>query len=138
MDLESLEARIDELEFEKRKLRKKIEALKRTEDELRGRIKEIWEQIDSWKEIGEFGTLTREGDARVFKLPVFGNEKDVANALAGGEAGPQGESLAEVKQAREQKGKSDGQQAVDIMDGQSPLTVMADGTDYADDGDSER
>jgi len=64
-------------------------------------------------------------EVKVFKVPTFGNDMDIKRALEGNVVQEDGKltdyTPEEVKEARQERGKKDAQQAVDIMDGQSPF-----------------
>lgn len=126
MNRESLELRVDELNIRKKVLIKKALALKKQIAHVDGRIEEIWEWLDSWREKGEYGHRKLEGGVRVMKVPTFKTQEEMQRALSG-----KAEALGEldemtIRDARESRAKFDAQQAVDILSGQSPFDDDAD------------
>jgi len=117
---ESIELRIDELNIRKKVLIKKALDLKKQIERVDGRIEEMWEWLDSWKEKGEYGHRKLEGGVRVMKVPTFKTQEEMQRALSG-----KAEALGEIDEmtildARESRARFDAQRAVDILSGQSP------------------
>ena len=122
MNLESLEYRVDELEYQKLQIVKKIRQLEFEKDKIRGKLEEVWDMIDGYKEKNEYGYSTLEGDVRVLKLPVIGSEKGIAEALSGKVAAGGGEDLETTRKYRKKKHREDAIMAATVMDGMSPDT----------------
>ena len=120
MNLESLEYRIDELEYQKLMISKKIKALEIERNKIRGKIEEIWEQIDGYKEENEYGRLTLDGGVKVLKLPVIGSEKGIQEALKGELKAGGGEDKETTRKYRRDKHRRDAQMAANVMDGMAP------------------
>lgn len=120
MNRESIELRIDELNIRKKVLIKKALDLKRQIHKVDGRIEEMWEWLDSWKEKGEYGVRTLEGGVKVLKVPTFKTQAELQRALSGEPQAIGGASEKETLQARESRARFDAQQAVDVLSGQSP------------------
>lgn len=126
MNRESIELRIDELNIRKKVLIKKALDLRKQIREVDGRIAEMWEWHDSWREKGEYGHRKLEGGVRVMQVPTFKTQEEMQRALSG-----KAEALGEIDErtildARESRAKFDAQQAVDILSGQSPFDDDAD------------
>lgn len=121
MNRESIELRIDELNIRKKVLIKKALGLRKQIREVDGRIAEMWEWLDSWREKGEYGHRKLEGGVRVMQVPTFKTQEEIQRALSG-----KAEALGEIDEmtvldARESRAKFDAQQAVNILSGQSPF-----------------
>lgn len=126
MNRESIELRIDELNIRKKVLIKKAFGLRKQIREVDGRIAEMWEWLDAWKEKGEYGHRKLEGGVRVMQVPTFKTQEEMQRALSG-----KAEALGEIDEmtildARESRAKFDAQQAVNILSGQSPFDDDAD------------
>lgn len=120
MNRESIELRIDELNIRKKVLIRKALDLRKQVREVDGRIAEMWEWLDAWKEKGEYGHRKLEGGVRVMQVPTFKTQEEMERALSG-----KAEALGELDEmtildARESRAKFDAQQAVNILSGQSP------------------
>ena len=122
MNMESLEYRVDDLEYQRLQITKEIKLLEQKKERIRGKLEEVWAMIDGYKEKNEYGYSTLEGDVRVLKLPTIGSDLGIEEALQGELRAGEGESLKEVKAFRLQKHKDDAQMAVNVMDGMSPET----------------
>jgi hypothetical protein len=120
MKMESLEYRLDELEYQKLQITKKIKELEIQRNKIRGKIEEIWDMIDGYKEKNEYGHTTLEGGVRVLKLPVIGSEKGIQEALKGELAAGGGEDEKTARKYRRDKQRDDAQMAANVMDGMSP------------------
>jgi hypothetical protein len=120
MNLESLEYRVDELEYQKLMITKKIRQLEFEKDKIRGKLEEVWDMIDGYKEKNEYGYSTLEGDVRVLKLPVIGSEKGIEEALSGKVAAGGGEDLETTRKYRKKKHREDAEMAANVMDGMNP------------------
>lgn len=120
MNMESLEYRVDELEYQKLQIVKKIKLLEEEKTKIRGKLEEVWAMIDGYKEKNEYGYHTLEGDVRVLQLPVIGSDKGINDALTGGLAASGGEDLETTKKYRAQRHREDAQMAATVMDGASP------------------
>ena len=120
MNRESIELRIDELNIRKRVLIKKALDLKKQIERVDGRIEEMWEWLDSWKEKGEYGHRTLENGVRVMKVPTFKTQEEMQKALSGKPQAIGGASEKETLRAREGRARGDGQQAVNVLSGMSP------------------
>ena len=120
MNMESLEYRVDDLEYQRLQVTKEIKLLEQKKERIRGKLEEVWAMIDGYKEKNEYGYSTLEGDVRVLKLPTIGSDLGIHEALKGELRAGEGESLKEVKAFRLQKHKDDAQMAVNVMDGMSP------------------
>jgi len=126
VNLESIELRIDELNIRKKVLIKKALDLRKQIREVDGRIAEMWEWLDSWKEKGDYGHRKLEGGVRVMQVPKFKTQEEMQRALSG-----KAEALGEldemvIRDIREHRASSDAQQAVNILSGQSPFDDDAD------------
>jgi len=117
---ESIELRIDELNIRKAVLTRKLRALEKQIEHVEGRIEEMWEWLDSWKEKGEYGVRALEGGVKVMKLPEFKTQAEIQRALSGEPQAVGGASEKETLQAREARGRHDAQEAVNVLSGQSP------------------
>lgn len=122
MNMESLEYRVDELEYQKLQIVKKIKLLEREKERIQGKLEEVWDMIDGYKEKNEYGYHTLEGDVRVLKLPVIGSDAGIQEALTGELKAGGGENIEETKAFRRQKHRDDAQMAANVMDGMSPDT----------------
>jgi hypothetical protein len=120
MNLESLEYRVDELEYQKLIITKKIAQLEFEKDKIRGKLEEVWDMIDGYKEKNEYGYATLEGGVRVLKLPVIGSEKGIEEALSGKVVAGGGEDLETTRKHRKKKHRDDAQMAANVMDGMNP------------------
>ena len=126
MNLESIELRIDELNIRKKVLIKKALDLRKQIREVDGRIAEMWEWHDGWKEKGDYGHRKLEGGVRVMQVPKFKTQEEMQRALSG-----KAEALGEldemvIRDIREHRASPDAQQAVNILSGQSPFDDDAD------------
>ena len=101
---------------------KKIKLLEREKDKLRGKLEEVWDMIDGYKEKNEYGYSTLEGDVRVLKLPTIGSDLGIQEALDGELKAGGGESVKETKAFRRKKHRDDAQMAANVMDGMNPDT----------------
>jgi len=122
MKMESLEYRVDELEYQKLQISKKIKMLEYEKAKIRGKLEEVWDMIDGYKEANEYGHTTLEGGVKVLKLPVIGSDKGIQDALKGEVAAGGGEDLETAKRLRHIKHRADAQMAATVMDGMSPDT----------------
>jgi hypothetical protein len=120
MNRETIEIRIDELEIRKKALIKKRKDLEREIARVEGRIEERWDELNSWRDKGEYGHRTLEGGTRVMKLPEFKTQAEMGRALSGEPFAIGDADEGEVTRARESRARFDAQQAVDILDGKSP------------------
>ena len=120
MNLESLEYRVDELEYQKLMISKKIKQLEIERTKIRGKLEEIWDQIDGYKEENEYGRLTLEGGVKVLRLPVIWSEKGIQDALKGELAAGGGEDVETTRKYRRDKHRRDAQMAANVMDGMNP------------------
>lgn len=120
MKLESLEYRVDELEYQKLQIAKKISELEFEKNKIRGKLEEVWDMIDGYKEKNEYGYSTLVGDVKVLKLPVIGSDKGIADALSGKVEAGGGEDLEATRKYRKQMHREDAQLAATVMDGMSP------------------
>ena len=120
MNMESLEYRVDELEYERLQLVKKKKEIEEEIIKIRGKLEEVWSMIDGYKEKNEYGYSKLEGGVRVLKLPVIGSQKGIDEALSGKVTAIDGEDLETVKKYRAQKHRDDSQMAATVMDGMNP------------------
>ena len=120
MKLETLEYRVDELEYERLQISKKIKELEMRKERISGKLEEIWDMIDGYKEGEGYGRTTLEGGVRVLKLPVIGSEKGIHDALKGELRAGGGEDEKTARAYRKKKQRDDCQMAVNVMDGMSP------------------
>jgi hypothetical protein len=128
MNRESIELRIDELNVQRKVLVKKALDLKKRIHEVDGRIAERWDELNSWKERGEYGYRTLEEGVRVMKVPKFKTQEEMQQALEGKEAAIGGVEKKATLQAREARAREDAQRAINVLDGNSPIEDI-DGND---------
>jgi hypothetical protein len=126
MNLESLEYRVDELEYQKLQIAKQIRQLEFEKDKIRGKLEEVWDMIDGYKEKNEYGYSTLEGGVKVLKLPQIGSDKGIADALGGKVAAEGGYDLETTRKYRKQRHREDAQMAANVMDGMNPDTSEED------------
>lgn len=120
MNRESIELRLDELNIRKKVLEKKLRDLQRDIAKTDGRIEEMWEQLDAWKDKGGYGHRTLENGVRVLNVPKFKTQAEMERALSGKPQAIGGLEEKDAIRAREARSRSDAQQAIDVLSGQSP------------------
>ena len=120
MNRESIELRIDELNVRKKVLLMKYKDLKNEITKVEGRIEEMWDQLEAWQDKGGYGHRSVEGDVRVMKVPKFKTMDEMQSALEGKPAAKGGFDEKTTLRAREARARFDAQQAVDVLDGNSP------------------
>lgn len=120
MNRESIEIRIDELNIRKKTLEKKLRDLKKDIARVDGRIEEMWDWLEGWKEKGGYGHRTLEEGVRVLKVPEFKTQAEMERALSGKPQAIGGLDEKVAIQSRESRSRHDAQQAVDVLSGQSP------------------
>jgi len=128
MNRESIELRIDELVLRKNVLLQKKQDLEKRILKVEGRIEERWDELEAWKDKGEYGHRTIEDGVRVMKVPKFKTHDEMQRALEGKGMGIGETSEGEVLEAREARARKDGQIHVDLLNNNSP---------YAEDFDAD-
>ncbi len=118
---DTIEGRIEELEHERLRLSKKMEALETRRVEISGALTEMWKWLDTVKGSEGYGQTTWDGKVKVLKLPEFGSPTAIKEHIEKRGLAIDGEDEELVKKIRGQKARERSKRAIHIMDGQSPF-----------------
>jgi len=119
-DVDVIEFRIQELEYERARLQAKIDALEVRRTEIKGAIAEMWKWHDTVKGAQGYGKTTFDGESKVLKLPTLGSPAAVKAEIENRALAIDGEDEELVKKIRATKARGRSQRVLEIMDGNSP------------------